>query len=111
MTTLALTLTLLLNPPPTVLHCRVEVAPGAEGRCRVDLPLGRQVRACADADRRAGHCDLAAGGGQYVAWTVGTGQGKCRISKKKTVWERTVTAKLSKSRGTGSTCDLYVEFQ
>lgn len=111
MTALAFTVALLLSPPPATLHCRVEIAAGAEGRCQVSLPPGRQVRLCAEADRQAGHCDAKVGAGRYVAWTVGTGPGRCRISKKKTAWEHTVVVKASKSDGAASTCDLYVEFQ
>lgn len=111
MTALALTVALLLTPPPATLHCRVEIAAGAEGRCQVSLPPGRQVRLCTEADRRAGHCDAKAGAGRYVAWTVRSGPGRCRISQKKTVWEQTVVVKAGKSDGAGSTCDLYVEFQ
>lgn len=107
----------LLPPPitplaaqaPQTLHCRIELAAGAKGkRCHVTRPAGRQVRSCTDADRQASHCDPA-GGGRYVAWVVGTGGGRCRITKKKTKWDRAVYAKLSKvSSGVGS-CDLYVE--
>lgn len=113
-----LVLAALLPPParplaapqsPQALHCRIELAAGAKGkRCHVTLPAGRQVSACTDADRQAGHCDPA-GDGRYVAWVVGTGGGRCRITKKKTKWDRAVYAKLSKvSSGVGS-CDLYVE--
>lgn len=94
------------------LHCRIEIAAGAKGkRCHVTLPPGRQVRPCADADRRPGHCDARAGRGRYVAWVVGTGPGHCRITKKKTKWDRKISAKLSKSEGAPSTCDLYVELR
>ena len=98
-------------PQPTVLHCRVELAAGAKGkRCSVKLPTGRSIRGCAAADRQAGHCD-SAGDGRYVAWVASTGPGHCRISKKKTKWDREVHAKLSKSPGAPSGCDLYVELQ
>jgi len=95
---------------PQVLHCRIEVASGAKSeRCRVTAPSGRAIRPCGDADRRAGHCD-AVGKGRYVAWVVSTGPGRCRITDKKTKWRRgVVSAKLSKSAGGPSTCDLYVE--
>ncbi|HYT84597.1 MAG TPA: hypothetical protein VEK86_14140 [Gemmatimonadales bacterium] len=94
--------------PPT-LHCRIEIAAAAKGKdCKVKLPAGRHVRACTDTDRQAGHCD-AAGEGRYAAWVVGTGPGRCRIGKKHTKWDRVVVAKLSKSEGAASTCDLYVE--
>lgn len=116
MTMLGLTLALLAGPPPAqaprTLHCRVEIAADANGkRCRVTLPAGRQVRRCTEADGQAGHCDARVGGGRYVAWVVGTGPGYCRITKKKTKWDRKVSAKLSKSEGAPSTCDLYVELQ
>ena len=94
---------------PQPLHCRIEVSAGAKGKdCKVKLPMGRQVRACTDADRQAKHCD-AVGDGKYAAWAVGTGPGHCRISKKDTKWNEVVVAKLSKSEGGPSTCDLYVE--
>jgi hypothetical protein len=94
------------------LHCRIDLAAGADSRrCEVTVPAGRALRACADADRRAGHCD-AAGKGRYVAWVVGTGPGHCRITDKRTSWQRgVVSAKLSKSAGAPSTCDLYVELR
>lgn len=102
----------LQSPPPQVLHCRIELAAGAKSRrCRVTAPSGRAIRPCGDADRWAGHCD-AAGKGRYVAWVVGTGPGRCRITDKKTKWGRgVVSAKLSKSAGGPSTCDLYVELR
>ena len=106
-----------LVPPvqsPQVLHCRIELAAGAKSqRCQVSVPPGggRAIRPCGDADRQAGHCD-AAGHGRYVAWVVGTGPGRCRITDKKTSWKRgVVSAKLSKSVGGPSTCDLYVELR
>ncbi|HEX9705214.1 MAG TPA: hypothetical protein VGA20_08215 [Gemmatimonadales bacterium] len=121
MTALAFTLSLMLGAPagpsgpavqaPARLHCLIEIAAGASGRCRIRLPPGRQVRRCGDADRQAGHCDRAVGEGRYVAWVVGTGPGRCRITKKKTAWDKSVAAKVSKSTGAGSTCDLYVELQ
>jgi len=97
---------------PQVLHCRIELAAGAPSRrCQVTVPRGRALRPCADADRSAGHCD-AAGGGRYVAWTVASGPGRCRITDKKTKWKRgIVSAKLSKSAGGPSACDLYVELK
>jgi len=100
----------LQAPSSQALHCRIELAADAKGkRCKVTVPAGRQIRPCADADRRATHCD-AKGGGRYVAWVVGTGPGRCRITKKKTKWQQgVVSAKLSKSVGGTSTCDLYVE--
>ncbi|MDP3909819.1 MAG: hypothetical protein Q8Q14_05465 [Gemmatimonadales bacterium] len=99
-------------PPPDVLHCRIELAAGAaSGRCSVAAPAGRAILRCGDADRQAGHC-AAAGKGRYVAWVVGTGPGRCRITDKKTKWKRgIVSAKLSKSAGGPSTCDLYVELR
>ncbi len=95
---------------PQVLHCRIELAAGAKSkRCHVVVPKGREIRPCAEADRQAGHCDVA-GGGRYVAWTAGTGPGRCRITDKKTTWKQgVVSAKLSKSVGAPSSCDLYVE--
>lgn len=93
------------------LRCRIEVSAGAKGKdCRVKLPAGREVRACSDADRQAKHCD-AVGDGRYAAWVVGAGPGHCRISKKATKWDKVVVAKLSKSEGGPSTCDLYVELR
>jgi len=75
------------------------------------VPRGRAFLVCGDADRRAGHCD-AAGGGRYVAWVTRTGPGRCRITEKHTNWKRgVVSAKLSRSAGAPSTCDLYVELQ
>ncbi len=102
----------LQAPPPQALHCRIELAAGAKGqRCHVTAPARRAIRPCADADRQAGHCD-AAGKGRYVAWVVGTGPGRCRITDKKTSWKRgIVSAKLSQSAGAPSTCDLYVELR
>jgi hypothetical protein len=103
----------LQAPPLQALHCRIELAAGAKSRrCHVAAPGGgRAIRPCADADRQAGHCD-AAGKGRYVAWVVGTGPGRCRITDKKTHWKRgVVSAKLSKSPGAPSTCDLYVELR
>lgn len=123
MTLLAITLALVLGPSagpprahadvqaPARLHCRIDVTPGASGRCEVNLPAGRQVRRCTDGDRLAGHCDPGAGGGRYVAWVVSSGAGRCRISKKKTDWTKDVEAKVGKSDGGGSACDLYVELQ
>lgn len=105
---------LLSQPPqaPPALHCRVELAAGGKSqRCRVTVPAGRAIRSCAGAERQAGHCD-SVGGGRYVAWVVATGPGRCRITKKKTNWGRgVVSAKLSKSVGGPSTCDLYVELR
>jgi len=97
---------------PQPLHCRIEVAAGTQSkRCQVTVPRGGAIRACADAARQAGHCDVA-GGGHYVAWTAGTGPGRCRITDKRTSWKRgVVSAKLSKSAGAPSTCDLYVELR
>lgn len=95
---------------PELLHCRVEVVAGGKSeRCKITIPPGRGVRSCTDADRVARHCD-AAGNGNYVAWVVGTGPGRCRISKKRTRWDRVVSAKLSRSKSP-STCDLYVALQ
>lgn len=94
------------------LHCRIELAAGKKSeRCHVTAPAGRAIRACADAERRAGHCaDSGGADGRFVAWVVSTGAGRCRITDKGTKWKRgAVTAKLS---GAGpSTCDLYVELQ
>jgi hypothetical protein len=97
---------------PHTLHCRIDLTAGAKSqRCHVTVPQGGAIRACADADRQAGHCD-AAGGRRYVAWVVGTGSGRCRITDKKTNWQRgVVSAKLSKSVGGPSTCDLHVELR
>lgn len=97
---------------PQALHCRIELAADAKSRrCRVTAPSGRAIRHCGDADRQARHCDVA-GRGRYVAWVVGTGPGRCRITDKKTKWGRgVVSAKLSKSAGGPSTCDLYVELR
>ncbi len=93
------------------LHCRIEIAAGAKSKdCEVKLPPGRRVRACSDADRKAGHCD-AVGAGKYAAWVAGTGPGRCRISEKHTKWDRVVVAKLSKSEGAPSACDLHVEVE
>ena len=108
----------LLSPPIAApgqappLTCRIELAAGGKSRrCHVTAPAGRAIRPCAAADRRASHCD-AAGGGRYVAWVVGAGPGRCRITDKKTSWKRgVVSAKLSKSAGGASTCDLYVELR
>ena len=112
MTPLFLTLAVFLGAQPsTTLHCRVEISSGGTGGCHVRLPPGRQVRRCGDAERQAGHCDRVVGEGRYVAWVVGTGPGRCRITKKKTAWNKGVRAKVSKSAGAGSTCDLYVELQ
>lgn len=123
MTALLLALALMAGPPgapprpaltqsPTALHCRIEIAAGAKGkRCKVTVPERRQVRRCTEDDRRAGHCDARVGGDRYVAWVVGTGPGRCRITKKNTKWSRQVSARLSKSEGAASTCDLYVELQ
>ena len=105
---------LLSAPPqaPQLLHCRIELAAdGKSQRCRVTVPARRAIRRCGSADRQAGHC-AAAGKGRYVAWVVGTGPGRCRITDKKTNWGRgVVSAKLSKSAGAPSTCDLYVELR
>jgi hypothetical protein len=97
-------------PLPDILHCRIELAAGAESRrCSVAAPAGRAVRVCGDADRRAGHCDTRVGKGRYVAWVTGTGPGRCRITDQRTKWKRgIVSAKLSRSAGAPSTCDLYV---
>lgn len=93
---------------PGPLHCRITLGPGANSdTCRVTIPAGKKIRSCDDAARQAGHCD-AAGGGRYVAWVMGTGPGRCRITKKKTDWHHRVRAKLSKSAA-ASSCDLYVE--
>ena len=96
--------------PLQALHCRIELAAGGKSqRCQVIVPARRAIRPCLDADRQAGHCD-AAGHRRYVAWVVGTGPGRCRITDKKTSWKRgVVSAKLSKSPGAPSSCDLYVE--
>ena len=97
---------------PRTLHCRIEVAAGAPSRrCELTVPRGGAIRPCSDADRQAGHCD-AAGEGRVVAWVVGTGPGRCRITDKKTSWKRgVVSAKLGKSTGAASTCDLYVDLK
>jgi hypothetical protein len=97
---------------PQVLHCRIELAAGAKSqRCRVTAPAGHAIRPCAAAERRAGHCD-AAGRGRYVAWVVRSGPGRCRITDNKTKWRKgVVSAKLSKSPGAPSTCELYVELR
>lgn len=94
---------------PPALHCRIELAPGAKSRrCAVTVPRGNAIRPCGDVDRQAGRCD-AAGKGRYVAWVVSSGPGRCRITDKKTQWKKgVVSAKLSKSVGGPSTCDLYV---
>jgi hypothetical protein len=112
---IALTGVLSLNVAPTEAVgsqpqlCHMEIAAGAKSRkCEIAVPAGRLVRACSDVDKKAGHCDPT---GAHVAWVVGTGPGHCRISKKKTKWDRVVVAKLSKSKGAASSCDLYVELQ
>lgn len=97
---------------PQPLHCRIELAADGKAReCKLRVPAGRHLRPCADADRAAGHCDQATGDGKYVAWVVGTGPGRCRIRAKHTDWVRTVAARLSKSPGAPSRCDLYVELR
>lgn len=108
--------TLLLQAPtqqPPLLHCRIEIAAGGESRhCEVTAPRGRKIRPCDDTARLAGHCDKKEGKGRYVAWVVGTGPGRCRITDKRTSWKRgVVSAKLSKSEGAPSSCDLYVELR
>jgi len=97
---------------PATLHCHIEVAAGAESRhCEVTVPEGRKIRSCGKTERQAGHCDDA-GKHRYVAWVTGTGPGRCRITDKRTSWKHgVVSAKLSKSVGASSTCDLYVELQ
>lgn len=98
--------------PPT-LHCRIQIAAGAESQhCEVAAPTGHKIRSCEKADRQAGHCDQGEGKERYVVWVVGTGPGRCRITDKRTGWKRgVVSAKLSKSAGAPSTCDLYVELR
>lgn len=109
--------TLLLQTPPPqqppLLHCRIEIAAGGQSRhCEVTAPKGSAIRSCGDTERRAGHCDKKAGKERYVAWVVGTGPGHCRITDKRTSWKGgTVSAKLSKSAGAPSSCDLYVELR
>jgi hypothetical protein len=99
---------------PAPLHCRIELGPGKKSeRCHVTAPAARPVRACADADRRAGHC--AASGvarGRFVAWVVSTGPGRCRITDKGTKWKKgTVRAKLTGDGVRPAICDLYVEVE
>ncbi|HYU09237.1 MAG TPA: hypothetical protein VEK77_07655 [Gemmatimonadales bacterium] len=105
---------LLAWQAPAPLHCRIEVAAGADSkRCQVSAPKARHVRRCTPADEQAGHCGDT-GGERYVAWVVASGPGRCRITDKKTTWKRgVVSAKLSPGPGGGgpSTCDLYVEVE
>lgn len=107
---------LLSTQAPAPLHCRITLAAAKTSeRCQVRAPAGHSIRACADADRGAGHCaDSGGAHGRFVAWVVATGPGRCRITDKGTKWKKgTVTAKLGhdKSTAAGSTCDLYVEVQ
>lgn len=84
------------------LHCRA--AAGAARRCTVAIPAGRSVRPCAEGAR----CDRSK---RYVAWVVESGGARCRISKKRTDWTRSVVATMSKksAKQRGAACDLYVE--
>jgi hypothetical protein len=102
---------LLTVQEPTLLRCRIELAAGAESRhCEVTVPHGRKMRACDKTARQAGHCDKEEGKERYVVWVAGTGPGNCRITNKRTSWKRgVVSAKLSKSEGASSTCELFVE--
>jgi hypothetical protein len=97
---------------PQALHCRIELAAGTKSaRCQVSVPSGRAIRRCGDGDRQAGHCTTA-GRTRYTAWVVHSGPGRCRITDKKTKWGGgLVSAKLSKTSGAASSCDLYVELQ
>lgn len=84
------------------LHCRVSA--GAGRRCTVAVPAGRSVRACAAKAR----CDKTR---RYVAHVVASGGARCKISKKRTDWARTVVVTMSKktAKVRGAACDLYVE--
>ena len=107
------TMLLQAPTPAPLLHCRVEIAAGGESRhCEVTAPKGRKIRSCGANERVAMHCDKKEGKERYVAWVVGTGPGHCRITDKRTRWKRgVVSAKLSRSAGGPSTCDLYVELR
>ena len=89
------------------LHCRVD-AGAAKRRCAVTVPAGRTVRACDAAAATAKRCDAT---GRYVARVVESGGARCRLSKKRTDWARTVAVSMSKKSTTirGAACDLYVE--
>ena len=116
MITLLPLIALLSVQAPSPLHCRITLAAAKESdRCHVRVPSGHAIRACADADRGAGHCaDSGGAKGRFVAWVVSTGPGRCRITDKGTKWKKgRVTAKVSHDKGAAaaSTCDLYVEVQ
>ncbi len=113
-----LSLLLLLPPSPAsgavapvsadTLHCQVRATPEGKRRCTVRVPEGLAVRACTDADRKAGHCDKA-GDGKYAAWVVAAGGTTCKISRKRTEWVRKVTLSMnSKTTAGAATCALYV---
>ena len=77
-------------------------------RCKVGIPRGGAVRACTAADERAHHCAVRKGR-RYVAWTVASGGAHCKISKKRTDWQKTVTVSMSKeSAKPGAVCELHV---
>jgi hypothetical protein len=97
---------------PQPLSCRITLAAGAKSaRCEVTAPAGRAIRRCTDADRQANHCTKD-GRTQYVAWVVHNGPGRCKITDKKTTWNKgVVSAKVSKTDGKAASCDLYVEVQ
>lgn len=77
-------------------------------RCKVGIPRGGVVRACTAADERAHHCAVRKGH-KYVAWTVASGGAHCKISKKRTDWQKAVTVSMSKeSAKPGAVCELHV---
>lgn len=90
------------------LHCRVAAAATGKRRCSVQVPTGRSLQPCTPADAAAGHCDKV-GGGRYVAWVVATENAKCKISRKRTEWERKITLSMSDRTPPGpAACSLYV---
>lgn len=93
--------------PDSSLMCSVAGDKGPR-RCKVGIPKGRAVRACAAADERAHHCAVRKGR-KYVAWTVASGGAHCKISKKRTDWKKAVTVSMSKETAKpGAACELHV---
>ena len=92
--------------PADTLTCRVVVEQRAPRRCAVSIPAGRQLRACPAAEPR---CKKTPDGGR-AAWVVATGGASCKISKKRTDWQKTVTLSMKTKKGTppGSACELRV---
>lgn len=99
------------NEPRELTCVAKNTADGKDRRCHVNIPAGLKLRPCGAAEKAAMRCTLDKKA-RYVAWTVATGNARCRISAKKTKWSKRVAIRLHKQTPPGAgTCELRVVVQ